>query len=354
MNRLILVKIGLKMKRESLFPFLFILLLLLPAPHAAAKKVATFPDILTPYDLLVDEEHLYINESATIYIFSLKDYSLVKKFGKKGEGPGEFKLSDDNTVFVCLLPERLLVNSVGRISYFGKDGTFIKEVPNRSGRWLKPLDDHFVGMRIWYDKKDTRFRTVCIFDSQLNQVKDIYSEVHGIQPRRKVIDAVSWPSSWNYLTYGDKVFVMGKGNKLHIFDKHGESISTVKLDYKPIKLTASKKEEYIEFYQKIDPYWRARWERLKSWYVFPDYLPVARYFKIKNDKIYIQTYKEEKNKQEFLILDLKGKRLRNVYLPIAGVDVLGVMPYDFQGNHLYQLEINEETEELELHVTEIK
>jgi hypothetical protein len=342
------------MKPRALIFLTSFLILLLPTLHTYAKKVATFTDILTPYNLLVDKDRLYINESATIYIFSLKDYSLVKKFGKKGEGPGEFKLDDDNTVFVSLLPDHLLINSVGRISYFSKEGTFIKEIPNRSGRWLKPLDDYFVGMRIWYDKKDTRFRTVCIFDSQLNRIKDIYSEVHGIQPRRRTIDAISWPSSWNYLTYGDKVFVMGKENKLHIFNKHGESISTVKLDYEPLKLTDSIKEEYIKYYRDTDPYWRARWERLKSWYVFPDYLPVARYFKIKNDKIYILTYKKEKGKKEFLILDLKGKLLKKVFLPLVSVDALGEMPFDFQGDLLYQLVINEDTEELELHTDKIK
>ena len=340
------------MGQKSLFPLLFILLLL-PAPHVTAKKVATLPNILTPFDLLVDKDRFYINESATIYIFSLKDYSLVNKFGRKGEGPGEFKLDDDNQVFVCLLPDILMVNSVGRISYFSKDGTFIREIPNQSGQWLKPLGDHFVGMRIWYDKKNTRFRTVCIFDSQLKRLKDIYSEVHGIQPRKKTIDAISWPSSWNYLTYGDNVFVMGTENKLHIYNKQGESISTIQLDYKPLKLTASKKEEYITYYKKVDPYWRARWERLKNWYVFPDYFPVARFFKIKDDKIYILTYKEEKNQNEFLILDLKGRYLGNVLLPLVSTDIMGVMPFDFQGNYLYQLVENEETENWELHVSDI-
>jgi hypothetical protein len=301
----------------------------------------------------VDKDRFYITESATIHIFSLKDYSLICKFGKEGEGPGEFKLGDDNTVFVTLLPDNLMINSVGRISYFSKDGTFIKEIPNHSGRWLKPLGDHFVGMRIWYDNKNTRFRTVCIFDPQLKRLKDIYTEVHGIQPRKKIIDAVSWPSSWNYLTYGDKVFVMGKEKKLYVYNKKGETVSTIQLDYKPLKLTASKKEEYVTYYKKNDPYWRARWERLKNWYVFPDYFPVARYFIIRDDKIYIMTYKEEKNKKEFLILDMKGRLLKKVLLPVVSWDIMGVLPFDFQGDKLYQLVENPETENWELHVTSV-
>ncbi len=146
---------------------------------------------------------------------------------------------------------------------------------------------------------------------------------------------------------------MGTENKLHIYNKQGESISTIQLDYKPLKLTVSKKEEYITYYKKVDPYWRARWERLKNWYVFPDYFPVARFFKIKDDKIYILTYKEEKNQKEFLILDLKGRYLGNVLLPLVSTDIMGVTPFDFQGNYLFQLVENEETENWELHVSDI-
>jgi hypothetical protein len=87
--------------------------------------------------------------------------------------------------------------------------------------------------------------------------------------------------------------------------------------------------------------------------VFPDYFPVARYFNIKNDKIYIMTYKEEKDKKEFLILDLHGKHLGKVLLPLVSADIMGVLPFDFQGNHLYQVVENEETENWELHISDI-
>ena len=65
------------------------------------------------------------------------------------------------------------------------------------------------------------------------------------------------------------------------------------------------------------------------------------------------TYKEENNKKELLILDLHGKYLGKVFLPIVSFDVMGVMPFDFQGNQLYQVVENEETENWELHISEI-
>ncbi len=67
-----------------------------------AKKVVTLSGILAPSDIKIDEERIYITQHEEIYIYSLKDYRLIKKFGRKGEGPGEFKLSDDNMVFLLL------------------------------------------------------------------------------------------------------------------------------------------------------------------------------------------------------------------------------------------------------------
>jgi hypothetical protein len=43
----------------------------------------------------VDKNQLYITDGASVFIYSLKDYQLQKKFGKRGEAPGEF-LVDPN------------------------------------------------------------------------------------------------------------------------------------------------------------------------------------------------------------------------------------------------------------------
>lgn len=56
-------------------------------------KVAVLPEVKRPaFDIIVDNNELFLVECATIYIYSLTDFKLKKKFGRRGEGPGEFKV----------------------------------------------------------------------------------------------------------------------------------------------------------------------------------------------------------------------------------------------------------------------
>jgi hypothetical protein len=61
-----------------------------------AANTVELPDLLDPAAIHVDGNRMYITEHATIYIYSTKDYHLIKKFGRRGEGPKEFKLGQAN------------------------------------------------------------------------------------------------------------------------------------------------------------------------------------------------------------------------------------------------------------------
>jgi hypothetical protein len=337
--------------------FVAIVLLLIvwgAADRIAAEKVAALPEILGPSAIQIDEERIYITQHEAIYIYSLNDYRFIKKFGKKGEGPGEFKLSPDNMVFLCIEPDRLLINSVGRISYFSKTGEYLSERINNAGLWLQPLGKHFVGVQRVYDKEKQRWRKVCVFNENLEKVKDVYREVDGIQPRLRRIEAVTWPSDI-FVVYDNKIFVAEKRNTILVFDQKGKKLYDIPLEYPKIKVTDQIKQRYIKYYKEDDPYWRARWDRLKNWYVYPEYLPVVQYFLVSDQKIYILTYRTRKDTFEFLILNTAGKHLQTVYLPLYNEknSVFGITPLYIKNNTLFQLIENEDEEQWDLHATPI-
>ena len=109
------------------------------------------------------------------------------------------------------------------------------------------------------------------------------------------------------------------------------------------------------FLLKLIFIWRVRWERLKDWFRFPDYLPIVRHFVVADQKIYILTYKVEKEKFQFLVLDTDGKHLKTVFLPLNKEkdDVFGFTPFCIKNGILYQL-IETEDDEWELHATAIQ
>ena len=70
----------------------------------------------------------------------MEDFKLVKKIGKEGEGPGEFKIRGDLAVKIDIQKDRFLVNSLGKVSIFNRKGIMEREMrvsPYLSIHWIK-------------------------------------------------------------------------------------------------------------------------------------------------------------------------------------------------------------------------
>ena len=72
---------------------ILVILILVVSLFCYSEKVAVLNEIMKPsLSFAVDGTQLYIPEEGQIFIYSTNDYKLVKKFGKAGEGPQEFRL----------------------------------------------------------------------------------------------------------------------------------------------------------------------------------------------------------------------------------------------------------------------
>lgn len=123
---------------------LLILLLLLFSITIALfpGKVAVFNQLGNPSALYVHKDHLYIIEFPDIYVYSQVDYRLIKKFGRQGEGPGEFI----RYARLHFFDETIIVQSQTKFSYFTKDWNFIKDkkTPIGFNRGAKPMGNQWV------------------------------------------------------------------------------------------------------------------------------------------------------------------------------------------------------------------
>ena len=69
----------------------FIQLVVLIPNFLIGGQSIVLPEIMQPSDLIVDGNHLYIlDKDYSISMYNIPSFKLVKKFGKRGEGPGEF------------------------------------------------------------------------------------------------------------------------------------------------------------------------------------------------------------------------------------------------------------------------
>lgn len=310
------------------------------------EKLATLTGIMKPGSIYIDDRQIYIMENKTFLIYSFQDFKLKKKFGKEGEGPQEFK----GTMHLIPLADHLLINSVGKISYFTRDGDFIKEKKSPTGfssARFYPLGNGYVG-RGSEEKNGIQYVTINFFDSYLKKGKELYRMKAIFQSAGK-IEMLKQP--FIYQTYDNKVYVAGKqGFIIDVLDHTGKPLFSINQKYEKRKFTGDDEKKARDALRLL---YKQQYERLKNRLAFPDYFPEIGDFQVTDKKIYVSTWKVENDSNEWFIFDLQGKLLKRLFVPIVFMMPLEPYPYTVKNGKLYQL-IETEDEQWELHASEIK
>jgi hypothetical protein len=139
---------------------------------------------------------------------------------------------------------------------------------------------------------------------------------------------------------------------MNVFDGNGKKLYSIQHEYERIKISETYKEEVIKFF-KTDPTTKNVFHLIQP-ILFHEYLPAIRTFFVKDKNIYVLTYKRKDQKAEFFIFDLKGRLLNKLFLPLVAQTPLIYYPFNIKDGKLYQLVENEDQEEWELHIHEIK
>lgn len=313
-----------------------------------AKKVAEFDEILKADFIYADSDRIYVNQKFEYFIYSLKDYKLIKKFGKQGEGPREF----NRFVRLAVMPKEILINSQGKVSFYTKDGEFIKELKPQTILWLfKPMGKHFVSYGFAVEKQ-IAYRTINLLDGDMKKVKELARYKRPVQREGK-IDVVATQRRPFFYTTEDKVFVQSaKDGVIDVYDVKGILLYSITPDLPKVEFTKAIEKECREFLAQ-DPRTKGQYDALINRLKFPEYFPLIKHYVLADNKIYVITSKKTGNIYECLVLDLKGKLLKRSKVPIVNQSPLEGFPYDIRNGKLYQLVENIDEETTELHVTDI-
>jgi len=331
-----------------------VLALILFAVSLFAAEPIHMPELKRPQKMELDSQQIYINEGATIFIYSLKDFKLKKKFGKEGVGPAEMKPMphlDGAKVEITVLKDRLSIFSRNKISYFTKKGEFIKEMKAVYGLWHKPLGDLFIG-RGTLVENGINYLTVNLYDHDFKIVKEVCRFESANQRGKKIQGVGSTPST--YLFEDNKVFIdHRKAGMVHVFDYKGNKLYDITVQPEKVEFTSKDKDAYFTYFSK-HPALKDQFHIIKNRLEFPDKYPYYKTLNVADNRLYIQTYKTKDHHSQFLIYDLKGKKLNDVMLPLVAESVSIDYPYVFKDGKLYQLVEDLDQEEWFLHITPIK
>jgi hypothetical protein len=336
------------MKRKKFFVFV-ILILLVTAGGIQAKKIALLSGLMKPDMMVLEYDRIFITGGVSIYIYSLKELQLIKKFGKEGEGPREFKASPTGPpMMVVPANDKLFVTSQAKVSVFTKDGEFIKETKVMPYQLFWPFKNKFINTGNTSNDKDQMVLSVNLCNEKFEREKEIYVSDF------RVGSSVMWDFPVNIFTfrpYKDRIYlVVGKeGFVIDIFDEKGTKLQRIKKDYQPLKVPREYKDKTLDWF-RTDPFYKQYWEYFKTRITFKsDYPPIRDMF-VEGERIYVLTYKRKNGNSECIIMDLQGNERKRVFVPVP--EMLGMdyyAKYDIYNRGFYTLVENEGEEVWELH-----
>ncbi len=336
---------------------LLLMVLLLTTGTGAAGTISAIPmkELNDPKHMTADDRRIYITEEASVLIYSLTDFTFIKRFGKKGEGPGEFKISPDEPMALCLLDNELMVRSKGRFSYFSKDGEFKRETRTKPGYVMsfRPHGKQFLG--IGTVNEDKGYIALNIYDNEFAKIKEVFRIEEELQLTGNgvVFHFLQLPpaAATSFASYKGYIYLTwGKDDQLKVFDSMGKPVRGISPEPGKIPLDAAYKEKVRRHYKNDPDIPEPIYRRMYKNMVFPAHFPAIRDLRIDNDKIYLITYHRGKNKTLVLVYGLKGQLLKKIFLPLMEMDTIRFYPYFIRGEVLYQLS-EDEDEEFRLHVT---
>jgi hypothetical protein len=332
--------------------------LLFTASSILGTKIVPL-DLYKPFRIRTDGEKIFIGQGAEIFIYSARDYKLLGKFGKPGEGPQEFKLRPEFSPDIDVHADILVATSISKVSFFTKDGKFLNEkkvIGIGYSQFYRKLGDRLVGER-FLSEKDKLYRAVSIYDSNLNKIKEIFRYKFSIQRGKQYNPIDRGLGIPNFYIHDDKIFIGGEidSGVIHVFNTEGNPLYNIQPKLDNVKFTEADKQGYIDSYLSNSEYAR-QYERIKNRFKYPEYFPLYQNFIVTGKRIYIQTFKRDKTdtKNEFYILTLKGELIKRVWHPLVEYFDFTPCIYAIHEGKLYQVVDNQDEERWELHITEIK
>lgn len=316
-------------------------------------ETVTLKGLVQPGTLAVRNNTVFVSETTTVYIYSLSDGILIGKFGKDGEGPGEFKLSHgENSVKMDINEKYILVNSAAKLSYFSHGGDFIKEFKVPPLQHFVPVKNGFVSSTNYDDRSNFPKKAIALFDQNFKQKKLLLTTDTPIGMGVKILVP---DFNYDYLVNDHKIFLSAGKNKIDIkvLDEQGFQLSEITKSVTQNPLTGKFKEEVKQYY-KTDPYYKNYWDYMKQYLTFPEVFPPVKKMMVDDGRVYIQTYRQQDDQYQWIIFDIHGNELKTVFLPGLSESPLTSLPYSINQGKFYFLQENNATEVWELHAVEIK
>ena len=254
----------------------------------------------------------YSDSESFVYKFSPTG-AFVKKFGKKGQGPGELQGISGlivNKSGHILISDR----SAGKLVEFDADGNLVKETKVRYVvQEVIPLENgSYIARRTAKDSSESRHWFVCLFNPDFEEVKkldsfDMSAYVPG-KPNPGTIISFYWRVAGNRIYIGNEQ----RSYELLVYDLDGNLLRKIRKEYKP----APYPEEFRKQTEEL-----ASRQPAMNLVTRQDTPPFNSFFPDDEGRLYVMTYEQGTNQDEYIhdIFNKDGVLVARVSLGKYGI-----------------------------------
>ncbi len=302
------------------------------------ELVGTIYEPIKPRFLAVDDQQLYLAESATVHIYSLKNFKKITQFGKAGEGPEEFVAAAGGMTLV-LLDTQLMVSSINKINFYEKNGSYLKTMKIQGGLFggnFFPVKEGFIGMGNMDDKNGMTM-AISLYDEQLNKKNEIRKVTMNVMSGK--FNVFDLTRRMIYEVNQERVFFLSDDDQaVTISSVDGNSLSRIELGLGKVPLTKDDINRFLNQIGRNAP--EAQKEEMKKRLEFPDFYPPMIRMIAKKNHLFVLSWKKEKDQHLAALYDINsGKKLTEAFVPLQFSD--GIIPLPFAYHNGYYYAVNE-------------
>ncbi len=341
---------------KKIIRFIILFLLIGFGIFLQGQRLAILKELAKPTNLLIDGQILLISdETNQLHLYSFKNFKHIAQLCRSGEGPGEAQYVGR----VILNKEYIFRYIQGKNIYYSRDGKFQKEFKTRGIRnlFFYPIGKKFVNQQsVRKNGNEDSSNEISLFTFSPDEGMKFEKLLYWFKYKPITWKGARRPYRFFYdnhevVIFEDKIFIGDsmRGLFVQCFDKDGKNISQVKLEIEKTKFP-----DWYENDLKIQLKNNGQWDLFNNQFYFehPDYYPDFYQFFVGKNKIYFLTFVRKGDQREVVITDWHGKLIKKSYIPWVH------FPYErnftiFE-DKFYWLVDNQDTEEWELHVTDVK
>ena len=295
----------------------------------------------TPGDLEVVGQQVYVVQDAVIRVFSCEDGKLLRRFCRKGSGPGEFEPNPamDMPLSIGRMGSNLFVSTPMKCCLFSSSGTLIHDRPlGFFASRLEPWSRLLVALR-YHEGHGAHSYQLVALDENLETVFNAGTNDISYEP-----GTISTLGPFYGFTICNDLLILvseqPQGVHLEGYDHHGNRVVTETVPCNPVPMTERDRKEVGDWtaskswYKRIPPEYRKK-------LAFPRHLPMARRLDADGGRLFILTFEERDTAMHFLVCHPGRGEVQQMRLPFPPPGLLGHIPFRIRDGKVYILQEEE-------------